>query len=148
MGEIDWEMSTDEEQYDDDFGYMQFNEIDAWDCNVSADFPHAPTYYFAIHIWGDESGPSELQRKRIRWLKREYSSLWPEIAETICNLHPDLKKASQVAAAMRDWVLVHLGQHGEESVEIVYDLDLPDEGNRGFFISVSDLGITKAFVAD
>ena len=141
-------MTADDDQYDADFGYIQFNEIDAWDCNVSAKLPHPPTYYLALHIWSDEGGPTELQRQRVRWLKRDYVRLWPQIAETICRLHPDLTDSSQLTGVMRDYLSVHIGEHSEDSVQLVYDLDLPDEGTRGFFISVTETGVIGAFVAE
>ena len=136
------------DDYDADFGYMQHNGTDAWDCNVSAEFPHPPTYYFAIHLWAVDLSPTECQRQRIRWLKEQYTGLWPSLAQTIVDLHPGLSNSSQLDHAMREWVSVHLGEHHEDSLELVYDLNLPSEVNRGFFISITEAGIGKAFVAD
>jgi hypothetical protein len=141
-------MNNETDDYDPDFGYMQHNGIDAWDCNVSADFPHPPTYYFAIHLWEHEENPTECQRQRIRWLKARYAFLWPALARTIVELHPELTDVSQLNGAIRDWVGVHLSEFREDSVELVFNLDLPNEQNRGYFITLSELGIEEAHIAD
>lgn len=141
-------MSSVGDEHDPDFGAMQFNGFDAWDCNVCAEFPHRPTYYFAVHLWASESGPTAAQRMRLRRLKQQYTSLWPSIASTIINLHQTLTEHDQVTCAMRNWVSVNLGEHSEDSIELVYDLNLPDEGTRGYFINLTDDEVGEAFVAE
>ena len=141
-------MSSAPDELDPDFGAMQFNGFDAWDCNVCSEFPHPPTYYFAVHVWASESGPSDAQRMRLRKLKQQYASLWPSIASTIVILHPTLAESNQVTCAMRDWVSVNLGEHSEDSIELVYDLNLPDEGTRWYFVNLTDDEVGEAFVAE
>lgn len=132
---------------DADFGQMR-KGIDSWDCRVKFDFPHPPTQYFAVHVWASDSGPSKIQRQALRRLKKQYTTLWPSITSTIVGLHPTINENAQVEAAMREWVSVHLGEHQEDSIELVYDLDLPDEGTRGFFIRLEDDGIVEAVIAE
>ena len=130
-----------------DFGVMQFNGIDAWDCSAIVDLPHPRTRFFTIHVRGDEKGPTELQRQRIRWLKVAYDDLWPRIAEAIGRLHPDLSDPEEVTSALRSWIGVRIGEHANDSIELVYVLNLPNEGARGFFVTVSESGVGEAYAA-
>lgn len=130
-----------------DFGVMHFNGIDAWDCSAIVELPHPLTRYFAIHIWCDEEGPTEFHRQRIRWLKVAYDNLWPQIVESICRLHPDLKTVEDVTAVMPSWIGVHLGEHGNESIELVYHLHLPNDGTEAIFVTVSESGVGDVVVA-
>jgi hypothetical protein len=132
---------------DPDFGEMQFN-IDAWDCRVKYDFPHGNTHSFAIHIWSDDSGPSEAQRVAFRELKSRYHQLWPGIASGILGVHPTLKSVDDLNGSTSQFVAVHLGEHAEHSVELVYDLALPGEGSRGYFVLLAGWKIKEVIVAD
>lgn len=141
-------MSPETDDLDPDFGAMQYNGIDAWVCNVCFEFPHPPTYYFALHVWAPETGPTAQQRATIRELKARYAELWPALASAIVNIHPRLTKTDELAGAMRDWVSVHLGEHSECSVELAYDLALEGEGSRMYFIRLDDWRIAEAVIAD
>ena len=106
-----------------DFGEEAFNEIDAWDCRVVHDFPHLKTTEFAIHVWADERGPTENQQACFNTLKSKYNELWPQIANKMIGCHDQLET-------------------------IVIDLDLPNEGTRGYFIPVEDWFIGDVVIAD
>lgn len=131
---------------DPDFGEMQFNGLDAWDCHFAFDLPHPPTWYFAIHVWADERGPTERQRQVMRWLPAAYAGLWPNVANRIIGLHPGLQ--DREALRLREWVSVYIGEDSEDSLQLVYDLDEPEDGNRAYFITISDGNIVDAYVAD
>jgi hypothetical protein len=141
-------MTPETRDHDPDFGAMQYDGIGAWDCHICFEFPHPPTYYFAVHVWASETGPSSVQQATLRRLKEKYADLWPSLASTIVDLHPTITKREELAEAMRDWVSVHLGEHSEDSVEFVYDLDLEGEGTRGYFIRLEDWKIVEAVVAE
>lgn len=49
---------------------------------------------------------------------------------------------------MSEWVMVHLGEHFEESVELVYNLNLAGEDHRGYFVRLDDWEVFDAFVAE
>lgn len=74
--------------------------------------------------------------------------MWPEIATRILALHPTLTEISQVENAMPETIGVHLGEHHESSIELVYDLDLPDEGNCGYFIEIVNERVGRAISAE
>ncbi len=131
-----------------DFGVMEYNGIDAWDCRVQFSFPHKNTQFFAIHLWARENGPTEKQRLRLRGLKNRYESLWPEIASRIITVHERLRTTNDVGAAMSERLSVHIGEHAEDSVEIVIDIKLPGESYRGYFISLEEWKIGNAVPAD
>jgi len=61
--------------------------------------------------------------------------------------HPTITENKQVEAAMREWVSFHLGEHQEDSIELVFDLDFPDEGIRGYFFHLEGDGIGEAVIA-
>ncbi len=133
---------------DPDFGEMKYNGIDAWDCRLEFDFPHENTHYFAVHVWAGENGPTEKQRSRFQELKRRYKLIWPDIALQIATAHERLETVDDVGAAMSKWLSVHLGEHAEDSVEFVIDLNMPDEGSRAFFIPLEQWKVGDAIVAD
>ena len=133
---------------DADFGEMVFNEIDAWDCRLSYDFAHQKTRKFAVHIWADANGPTELQRDQFKTLKTKYSELWPQIAKNMIACHDKLATIDDVADAMSAHISVHIGEHNETSVELVIDLDLPDEGFRGYFMPIENGTVGNVVVAD
>jgi hypothetical protein len=132
---------------DPDFGEMRFN-IDAWDCRVKYDFPHRHTHSFAVHIWSKDTGPSEAQRVAFRELKSRYHQLWPEIASGILGVHPTLKSVDDLNESISPFVAVHIGEHAEDSVELVYNLSLPTEGSRGYFVSLYEWKVKEVIVAD
>src|SRR5688500_7568459 len=55
---------------DPDFSDMEYNGIDAWNCQIEFEFPHDKTHYVAVHVWALENGPTETQRIRFRELRR------------------------------------------------------------------------------
>ena len=141
-------MNSMTEYSDPDFGRMKHNTIDAWDCRVEFDFPHGKTNYFAVHIWAHSEAPTKKQRKIFRELKTRYDGLWPDIASSIIMVHKEIESQAELEAAMREWVAVHLGEHDEDSLELVIDLDFPDEGTRGYFIPIENWNVGKAVIAE
>lgn len=134
---------------DPDFGSMKFNGIDAWDCRVDFDFPHPKTKYFAIHLWQyDPAGPTSAQRECLRRLKEQYAQLWPDIAGKIIAVHETVRTQKEVEDAMPQRLAAHIGEQGEDAVELVIDLDLPGEGSRGYFIPIVDWQVQDAIVAE
>jgi hypothetical protein len=133
---------------DSEFPEIRFNGFDAWDCIVPYEFPHSATRCFSIHIWADESGPTEAQRIKFRNLKLRYNALWPAIASRIVEVHDYLDTTDGVAAAMPMHLGMHIGEHFEDSVEFVIHLDLDEEGYRGYFLLLDDWTVCQAIVAD
>ena len=133
---------------DPDFGEMAFNEIDAWDCRLPFGFPHQKTHEFALHIWAGATGPTNAQRDQFKTLKTKYSELWPQIAKNMIACHDKLAAMDDVANAMSPHVSVHIGEHNETSVEFVIDLDLPDEGFRGYFIQIENWNVGRVVIAE
>lgn len=133
---------------DPDFGLMRHNGIDGWDCRVAFDFPHGKARSFAVHIWASEDGLSETQRLAFRQLKSRYDQLWPEIAKGILAVHQTLKSADELNDSVSEFVAVHIGEHAEDSVELVYDLDLQGEGSRGYFVPLSNWTVNEVIVAE
>ena len=62
--------------------------------------------------------------------------------------HDQLETIVDVSNAMSGWISLHLGEHHETSLELVIDLDLPNEGTRGYFIPVEDWFIGDVVIAD
>lgn len=134
---------------DPDFGLMKYNGFSAWDCRIDFQFPHPSSKYFAVHIWSsDETGPSQQQRETFRELKWRYESLWPAIASSIVAVHASITDSFDVAKVMRERVAVHIGELDENSIELVIELDLPDEGNKGYFIPIENWSVKNAIVAE
>lgn len=133
---------------DPDFGLMKHNNIDAWDCRLNGDFPHANTRQWAVHVWASEAGPSNAQRSKFRELKSRYAKLWPEIAHGIVSVHTGLTSVDELNASTPDYVSVHLGEYSENSVELVYNLNLADEGSRGYFVMLDEWKVEEVVVAE
>ena len=134
---------------DVDFGRMKYNGFSAWDCQIDFTFPHPSSKYFAVHVWSnDESGPSSIQRETFRKLKQQYATLWPDIASQIIAVHATLREPTEVAKAVRERVAVHIGEQDEQSLELVFELDLPGEGSKGYFIPIIDWSVKEAIVAE
>jgi hypothetical protein len=133
---------------DADFGMMRHNAIDAWDCCVEFDFPHRNTSTFAVHVWASQAGPTEVQRLAFRELKSRYLQLWPDIANGILGVHPSLKTVEDLNQFMSQFIAVHIGEHAEDSVELVYTLSLPTEGSRAYFVPLSDWKVSEVVVAE
>lgn len=77
-----------------------------------------------------------------------YDQLWVNVADELVALHPELATPDEVSTHLRDRVAVHIGEHEEDSVELVYEFDLPGEGIRGFFLRVAGARVIEAFIAD
>lgn len=134
---------------DPDFESMKYNGFSAWDCRIDFQFPHSSSKYFAVHIWSsDETGPSDQQRETFRELKRRYESIWPAIASSIVAVHASITDSFDVAKVMRERVAVHIGELDETSIELVIELDLPDEGTKGYFIPIENGSVKNAIVAE
>lgn len=134
---------------DPDFGQMKYNGFSAWNCRIAFQFSRPSSKYFAVHIWSnDETGPSQQQRETFRELKRRYESLWPEVASRIVAVHASLVSPFEVAKVMRERVAVHIGEQDEKSIELVIELDLPDEGTKGYFIPIENWIVKDAIVAE
>jgi hypothetical protein len=133
---------------DTDFGAMKHNGIDAWDCRCEFEFPHPKTRHFAVHLWAPETGPSDAQRFGFRELKTRYRELWPDIANGIVSVHPTLKSINELNSSTSEWVAVHISEHAEDSIELVYYLVLPDEGSRGYFAPLDGWNIREVIVAE
>ena len=136
------------EMSDPDFGTMTYNGIDAWDCRVGFEFPHPKACYWAVHVWAPATGPSDSQRLRFRELKSRYSELWAAISHALVNVHPTLTSLDDLNNSTSECVAVHLGEHDEGTVEIVYTLGLPEEGGRGYFVPLEGWEVGTVVVAE
>ncbi len=92
--------------------------------------------------------PSERQRLAFASFVSNYHELWPKIADKLSTLHPTLNCPEEVKRHLKDRVAIHLGEHSEESLELVYEFDLPNEGSRGFFLRVVDLEIVDSQIIE
>lgn len=133
---------------DPDFGTMTYNGIDAWDCQVDFEFPHCESSVFAVHLWAPATGPSEAQRIRFSELKSRYKNLWGSIGREIVAAHPTLDSIEALEDSTSKWVAVHLGEHSEESLELVYTLNLAKEGGRAYFVPLDDWEVSTVVIAD
>lgn len=149
---LKWNSSENGMQKNDpDFGQMKYNGFSAWDCRIDFQFPHPSTKYFAVHICSsDEIGPSQQQRETFRELRRRYEALWPAIASGIVAVHASITDPFDVAKVMRERVAVHIGELHENSIELelVIELDLPDEGTKGYFIPIENWSVKDVIVAE
>jgi len=89
-----------------------------------------------------------LQRETFRELKRRYDSLWPAIASRIVAVYASFPDLSEVAKVMRERIAVHIGELHDNSIELVIELNLPDEGTKGYFISIENWSVKDAMVAE
>lgn len=89
-----------------------------------------------------------MQRETFRELKSRYESIWPAIASRIVAVHATLLKPSEVAKVMRERIAVHMGELDDNSIELVIELNLPDEGTKGYFISIENWSVKDAIVAE
>ena len=96
----------------------------------------------------DESGPTENQRDCFNTFRSKYNELWQQIANKLIECHDELHSIDDASNAMSGWVSLHLGEHHETSLELVVDLDLPNEGTRGYFIPIKNWSVGDAVVAD
>jgi hypothetical protein len=135
---------------DPTFGEIEFH-VQAWDGQVP--FNHGPSgaKMFAVHVWADESGPTESQRTTFEQLKVRYSELWPLIAEALLGCHSDLDSVEAVERCLNPIVACHLEEsasQGHEDFELVYSFDLDGEGHRGYFVRIVGWQVAEAFMAD
>jgi hypothetical protein len=130
------------------FGACEHNGIDALDCSISVATPHSPETKFASHIWLYEDQPTRLQRQLFIELRNHYDEFWPTIAQELLRLHPDLSTTEDVTTFVKNRVGVHIGEHAEDSLELLYEFNLPNEGFRGFFLRVQNAAIVQSFVAE
>lgn len=49
---------------------------------------------------------------------------------------------------MRERIAVHMGELDDNSIELVIELNLPDEGTKGYFISIENWSVKDAIVAE
>lgn len=133
---------------DPDFGAMKYNGIDAWDSRVEFDFPHRHSRAFAVHVWACATGPSAAQRIRFRQLQARYGALWEDIGPRIVAAHPTLASVEALNNSTSEHVGVHLGECSEESVELIYTLDLPDEDGRAYFVPLEGWEVGSIVVAN
>lgn len=130
------------------FGECRFNGIDAYDCSRVVATPHSPATQLAAHIWLYDDGPTDLQKAVFADLISRYEQLWPNVASELVALHPELSTVAEVEQSLRNRVAVHIGEHAEDSLELVYEFALPNEGIRGFFLRVDGTQVTGAFIAE
>jgi hypothetical protein len=134
---------------DPSFGEIEFS-IDAWD--GLAPFVHDPSgsSEFALHIWADQSGPTDAQRATFDRLKARYPALWPLIAGALLDCHPDLNSVEEVARALNPVVGCYLedaASEGHSDFELVYTFDLAGEDGRGFFVRFIGWRIVETVLA-
>ena len=122
--------------------------IDAFDCTRVVATPHSDTTTLAVRIWLYGDAPSRLQKDAFANLVGDYDRLWGNVAKELGALHPELTTPDSVRTHLRDWVAVHIGEYEEDSVELVYEFDLPGEGIRGFFVRVAGSRVVEAVIAE
>jgi hypothetical protein len=133
---------------DPSFGEIRFS-FDAWDGLVP--FAHAPSKLsaFGVHVWADDSGPTDSQRATFEELKARYASLWPAIADAVLECHPDLHSVADVARHVNPTVGCYIeygGVASHDDFELVYDFDFDD--GRGVFVRFAGWSIVDAFLAE
>lgn len=129
-------------------GQCEFNGIDAYDCTRVVATPHSDTTTLAAHVWLYGEAPSKLQKEAFANLVDNYDLLWGNVANELAALHPELTTPEEVRTHLRERVAVHIGEHEEDSVELVYEFDLPNEGTRGFFLRVAANRVVEAVIAE
>lgn len=130
------------------WGRCQFDGVEAWQCSRVIETPHSPTTRLVTRVWLYDDSPTELQETRFADLVENYDQLWPEVARVLATLHPGLTTVEEVQTHVRDDVAVHVGEHEEGSVELIYEFNLPDEGTRGFFLRIDGRRVIDAIIAD
>jgi hypothetical protein len=135
---------------DPTFGHIDFR-IDAWDGILPFDFARAGTTALAVHVWSDESGPTDSQRKTFEQLRTRYEKLWPAIAEALRDCHPQLKATDDVEAHLNPIVgccIENVARQAHHDFELVYDFDLDKENGRAIFVRISGWRIIEAVLAE
>jgi uncharacterized protein YoxC len=130
------------------FGQCRFNSIDAYDCSLIIATPHSDSTKMASHVWLYGEAPTTLQEKAFEDLVARYDQLWPNVASKLATLHPELDSVEDIRRCVRNRVAVHVGEHAEDSIELVYEFDLPNEGSRGFFLRVDGIQVIDGFMAE
>ena len=130
------------------FGQCRFNSIDAYDCSRIIATPHSDSTEMASHVWLYGEAPTALQEKAFEDLVARYDQLWPNAASKLATLHPELDSVEDIRRYVRNRVAVHIGEHAEDSIELVYEFDLPNEGSRGFFLRVDGIQVIDGFMAE
>ncbi len=130
------------------FGPCRFNSIDAYDCSRIIATPHSDSTEMASHVWLYGDAPTALQEKAFEDLVARYDQLWPNVASKLATLHPEVESVEDIRRYVRNRVAVHIGEHAEDSIELVYEFDLPNEGSRGFFLRVDGIHVIDGFMAE
>lgn len=130
------------------FGLCRFNSIDAYDCSRMIATPHSDSTEIASHIWLYGGAPTALQEKAFEDFVACYDKLWPNVALKLAILHPEMESVEDVRRCVRNRVAVHIGEHAEDSIELVYEFDLPNEGSRDFFLRVDGMQVIDGFIAE
>ncbi|MDM4019435.1 hypothetical protein [Roseiconus lacunae] len=128
-------------------GSCTFNGLDAYDCSRIAPTPHSPNVNFASHLWIDGDAPTDRQKAAFAALLSSYEQLWPSVARTLVELHPALTGIAEVEAHLSNRIAVIIGEYTEDSLELIYEFDLPDEGSRCFFLRICGNEILEAVIA-
>lgn len=102
----------------------------------------------ASHVWLYGDAPTALQEKAFEDLVACYDQLWPNVAAKLATLHPELGSVEDIRRCVRNRVAIHIGEHAEDSIELVYEFDLPNEGSRGFFLRVDGIHVIDGFMAE
>jgi hypothetical protein len=130
------------------FGRCSFNSIDAYDCSRMIATPHSDSTEIASHIWLYGGAPTALQEKAFEDFVACYVKLWPNVASKLAILHPEMESVEDVRRCVRNRFAVHIGEHAEDSIELIYEFDLPNEGSRGFFLRVDGMQVIDGFIAE
>ena len=88
----------------------------------------------------EEPGVDDWKNSELRWtLPRP---------DHVVDVHPRVHAIDDVNNATSEWVSVHIGEHEENSIEFVYDLELAGEGTRGYFIRLDSWKVKQTIIAE
>lgn len=134
--------------FDPLLGQCRFDGMSAYDCLRRIQTVHSATTEIGARIWLYGDQPSDPQRIAFSRIIDTYDEMWPRVAAELICLHPDLETVEEIELHVRDRVSVTIGEHSEDSVELIYQFDLPDDDSRGFFLRIENHEIIEAVIAE
>jgi hypothetical protein len=132
---------------DPTFGQIAFL-VDAWDGLVPFEHDPSGTAKFGVHVWADESGPTDSQRATFEELKARYAALWPEIAKAMLRAYPALGSVDECGSALGPCVGCYIEYEAtdkHEEFELIYEVN--DEEGLGIFVRIAGWKVSDALTA-
>jgi hypothetical protein len=132
------------------FGSIEFF-ADAWDGVVPFHFEASGTTELTIHVWADESGPTEVQQETFRLLLSRYAMLWPPIAEALLGCNSELGSLERIGTKLWSSVGCYIesaASAGHSDFDLVYTFEDGREINRSCFVRIVGWRIVEAVIAE